>query len=269
MAQTITLRLDGDEISAQVFYQKVGAFLDMLRKIDQSMTAAGEAPSASSVKWVVESIRSGSPVVMTVRAKPREDKAQTVEADRIITAVTTGLKEIASPVPLRDLPPYFTFPVLEDLNGLARPGHDGVTEVTVSTPEQSILLTVEAGQNLDRFLRPVYEHTGTVEGMLQMVSVAGGKPRFSVRDRLSGRSIRCTVPREHLQDVLGVFGRRVSVLGRVKTNERGDVLSIHMGSVEAFPPDDELPGIQDVAGAFDLTMGRSINEHLENLRNGS
>jgi len=269
VARTITLRLDGDEITAQAFHQKVGAFLDMLRKVDQNVSEALDVPAVPSVKWVVESIRSGSPVVMTFRANPRTDKVPAVVGERIIATVAAGLTEIASPVPLHDLPPYFTFPILEDLNSVARPGRDGVTGITVSTPEQTIPLSVQTGANLDRFLRPVFQHTGSVEGVLQMVSVAGGRPRFSVRDRLSGRSIRCTVPRDRIPDVLRVFGRRVSVFGRVTTNERGDVLSIHMETVEAFPLDDELPSIREVAGKFDLTGGRSIDEHLENLRDGS
>ncbi|HEY7064736.1 MAG TPA: hypothetical protein VII06_24900 [Chloroflexota bacterium] len=269
MARTITLRLDGDEIPAQAFHQRVGVFLDMLRKIDQNVSEELEPPLPASVTWVVESIQAGSPVVMTVRPKPRTDDAPIGVGERIIASAVAGLREIASPDPLDDLPPYFTFPVLEDVNALVRLGQSGFTSITVSTSEQTIPLSVEADRNLERFLRPVFEHTGSVEGELQMVSVARGRPRFSVRDRLSGRSIRCTVPREELDDVLRVFGKRVTVFGRVRTNERGDVLSIHMEAVEAFPLDDELPSVQDVAGAFDLTSGKSIGEHLKSLRDDS
>jgi hypothetical protein len=42
-----------------------------------------------------------------------------------------------------------------------------------------------------------------------------------------------------------------------------------MEAVEAFPLDDELPSVQDVAGAFDLTSGKSIGEHLKSLRDDS
>jgi hypothetical protein len=268
VAHTVTLRLDGDEISAQVFHQKVGAFLDVLRGIDRNVSEDLETPTEASVKWVLESIRSGSPVVMTLRAIPLAADVPEVLGERIIAATAAGLKEIESKVPLPDLPSYFTFPVLEKLHTLTHPARDGLTGITISTPEQSIPLSKQTDANLERFLRPVFEHTGSVEGVLQMVSVAGGTPRFTIRDRLSGRVIRCPVPRERLPDVLQVFGRRVSVFGRVRTNERGDVLSIHMQTVEAFPPDDGLPGIRQVAGAFDLTNGRSIQEHRERLHDG-
>lgn len=268
MARTVTLRLDGDEISAQVFHQKVGAFLDMLRNIDRNVSEDLDTPAEASIKWVVESIQSGSPVVVTLRATPLADDVPETLGERIIATTAAGLQQIESKVPLLDLPSYFTFPVLEKLHTLTHPVRDGLAGITVSTPEQSIPLSRQTDANLERFLRPAFEHTGSVEGVLQMVSVAGGTPHFTIRDRLSGRVIRCPVPKERLQDVLQVFGRRVSVFGRVRTNERGDVLSIHMEAVEAFPPDDELPSIRQVAGAFDLTNGRSIQEHLESLQDG-
>jgi hypothetical protein len=139
----------------------------------------------------------------------------------------------------------------------------------IGKPEQNIPLIKQAEKNLERFLRPKFEHTGSVEGVLEMVSVAGRRPRFSVRDRLSGRAIRCTAAPDRVKDLLYVFGQRVSVCGRVRTNERGDILSVHMETVEAFPPDDELPSIRQVAGAFDLTAGQTIEEHLRNLRDAT
>jgi hypothetical protein len=102
--------------------------------------------------------------------------------------------------------------------------------------------------------------------MLQTVSVAGGQPRFNLLDRLSLRTIRCTVARERIQEVLRVFDRRVVVTGRVKTNELGDVLSVRMESIEAFADDSELPSIESVAGALDLTLGDSVSDHLNRLR---
>ncbi len=269
MARTITLSIDGDEISAQVFRQKVNAFLDMLHNIDRNVTEEIGKPSATSVKWVLESIHYGSPVVMTLRADPiRGDVDETV-GDQVITTTAAGLQQFGSVIPTGDLPPYFTFSVLEDIHALTHIAQDGITGITVSTPEQHVELTKQIRANTERFLRPIFQHTGSVEGVLQMVSVAGGVPRFSVRDRLSGRAIRCTVPKERLPDVLAVFDRRVTVFGRVRTNERGDVLSIHMEDVQAFHREDELPSIRQVAGAFDLTSGKSIEEHLKRLRDAS
>lgn len=203
---------------------------------------------------------------MTVRARPLDIDVPEIVGEHVVAAAAAGLQAIESPVPLPDLPAYFTFPILEKLHTLTHGAQDGLTGITVSTPEQNIPLSKQADKNLERFLRPKFEHTGSVEGVLEMVSVARHRPRFNVRDRLSDRAIRCTAPGERLNDLLRVFGQRVSVFGRVRTNERGDVLSIHMEAVEAFPPDGELPSIRQVAGAFDLTGVKSIHEHLRGLR---
>lgn len=269
MAKKITLHLDGEEISARAFHQKVGAFLDLLRAVDRNVTEElDDATAPQSIRWIVESIHAGSPVDMTVRPVPLSDTAPPAVGEEIVRSSASGLALVESPAPLYDLPRFFTFAVLEAARELVRPTQDGVALVQVKTDEQSVTLTPSARANLDRFLRPVFEYHGTVEGVLQMVSVAG-RPHFSVREPLSSRVIRCVVPRSTLGKVVAAFDRRVTVTGLVKTNERGDVLSIRMDDIEPFPLDEDLPSLRDVAGKFDITRGKSIREHLESLWDAS
>lgn len=265
VAKKVTLHLEGDAISAQVFYQKVGAFLDMLRALDRNVTEdlAPESDAQISVTWVVENVRKGS-LDLDLLGEPATDDAEPLVADRVIASIESGLERLMAAAPMRELPPYFTFPVLEAIRDLVRPSTDGVLAAAIITPHKRIVLTDKARPNLNRFLRPVFSHFGAVEGILEMVSVAGG-PHFSIRDRLSGRSIRCTVQRGRVRAVAGFLEQRVSVTGRVRTNELGDVLSVAMEEIEAFPPDAELPGIRDVAGKFDITRGKSMQEHRDAL----
>jgi hypothetical protein len=268
---TITLRLEGDQISAQALQQKIKAFLDLLAGVDRTVTEELDTPESHSrsVDWVLQSIHSGSPVTMTLRAKPSSDDVPASTAEDIIRFVENGLESIAAVAPLERLPRYFDFPILENVRDLMRTTGDGVTGVTVITPHRAIHLSDDAERNVDRFLRPVYRSYGSVEGTIQMVAVAGQNLHFSVRDRLSGRSIRCIVPRKRKPEVLAVFDRRAIVEGRIRVNERGDVLAIEMERIVPFPPDEELPSIEDVAGAFDLIGDRSLAEHLESLRDAS
>lgn len=268
---TITLRLEGDQISAQALQQKIGAFLDLLASVDRTVTEELDIleSHSRSVNWLVQSIHSGSPVTMALRAKPVSDGVPVSAAEDIIRSVGRGLELIESTAPLEGLPRNFDFQTLEHVRDLIRPVRDGVTGITVITPERKISLSSAAERNVERFLRPVYSSYGTVEGIIQMVALAGHNLHFSVRDRLSGRSIRCIVPRARQPDVLAVFGRRVIVEGRIKVNERGDVLVIQMEGITRFPPDEELPSIEDVAGAFDFTGDKSLAEHLESLRDAS
>lgn len=142
---------------------------------------------------------------------------------------------------------------------------DGVTGVIASTPERSVPLAEHTQEKLGRFLRVAFEHDGSVEGVLQTVSVAGGRPSFGLLDRSSRRTIRCTVARERIAEALKAFDRRVVVTGRVKTNGLRDVLSVRMERVEAFPDDGDLPSVERVAGAFDLALGKSVGERLGRL----
>jgi len=268
---TIALRLEGEEISAPVLVKKIDAFLDLLREVDRSVTGetGGSGEDSRSVKWIVQSIHSGSPVTLTLRPEPLNDKAPASTGERIIASVVTGLATVESDAPMEHLPRHFSLPVLEDVRDLVRHEADGITGITVMTPDRTIALSSAANQNLHRFLAPAHKSHGSVEGTLQMVAAAGRRTRFSVRDRLSGRAIRCTVPRERQHEGLDAFDRPVIVEGRVSVNERGDVLSIHMERVTVLPDDSDLPDVEGVAGVFDLTLGKSVEEHLERLRDAS
>ncbi|MCL4540836.1 MAG: hypothetical protein M1396_00605 [Chloroflexi bacterium] len=240
--------------------------------VDRTVTKELDAPEtvSRSVTWLVQSIHSGSPVTMTLRARPASDEAPISAAeDIIIRSVSTGLATIESAAPLERLPHYFDFPTLEHIRDLIRTESDGVTGITVITPDQTISLSSATERNVERFLRPVYENYSSVEGTIQMVAVSGQNLHFSVRDRLSERSIQCIVPKSRQPEVLAVFDQRVIVEGRVRVNRRGDVLAIKMERLIPFLSDDQLPDIEDVAGAFDLTGDKSVAEHLERLRDAS
>ncbi|MCL4465882.1 MAG: hypothetical protein M1389_07640 [Chloroflexi bacterium] len=269
MARTITLRLEGKEISALVFSHKVRAFLDMLREVDRSITREYDIATETSVKWIVESVRSGSPIDLIVRAVPASRDVYPVIPEQIVDAVPAGLAQIESPTMMEDLPRHFTWTALEQLQELVKPAKNGLAGVQVGTPERTVPLSKHTIDNLDRFLTGVFVHSGSVEGVLQMVSVAHGRPAFSIRDRVMGRSVRCDVPQKLLPAVLDAFNQRVVVFGRVRTNERGDVLRIDADRVEAFPREGDLPRIKDVAGAFDLTGDKTVAEHLDWLRDAS
>lgn len=265
MAKQIGLHLEGGMISAQVYHQKVGDFLDMLRAMDRNVTEdmAPESDAQTSITWLVEDVRKGS-LDLVLLGEPAAYDSEPLVVDRVIASIESGLEQLMDAKPMSEPPLYFTFPVLEAIRDLVRPSNDGVLAAAVVTPQKRIVLTDDVRTNLNRFLRPVFSHYGSIEGILEMVSVAGS-PHFSIRDRLCGRSIRCTVQRGRAREVAGLLEQRVSVTGRVRTNELGDVLSVAMEEIDAFPPDAELPGIRDVAGKFDITRGKSMEEHRDAL----
>jgi len=233
---TITLQLEGERIPAQVLHYRIRNFVDILREVAQSVTENRDtsSPDSTPITWIVDSIRSDSPVTMTLRAESTTMNIERHVSDRIIETVATGLTAIEAETTVIDLPPHFSLQTLDEIHHLIRRGKDGVTGVSVYTPGRTIVFTVLADRNIYRFLVPARESYGSVEGILDMVSAAGRMPRFGVRDRLSGRTIHCSIPHARLNDVLTVFNRRVSVVGRIRTNERGDVLSVTMDDVIAL-----------------------------------
>lgn len=268
---TITLRLDGDAISARAFVTKVNRFLALLREVDRTVTAesaetAADVRPEGSVTWVIESIRSGSPVTMTLRAAPASDtSAALAVAERLPRLITGGLGQMTTQRAVETPPPFFTLPALNEVHQLARPSLDGLRGVSVSTSlEDEVTLTDWTELNAQQFIRARYEEYGSIEGMLQMVSVAGGA-HFTVRDTITGRAVECRVPPEQLDTVIRAFRKRVAVYGYIETNERGGILRIRMDDLELLADDNDLPTVEQVAGTFDITEGIAVREFIAGL----
>lgn len=267
----ITLSLDGERISAELMSEKIAKFLNILRDVDRNFTADVEnsARGNTSIRWTLGALGYGSPAEMTLIADPISRDVPPLVGFHIITAVIDGLHSIQEDEPLLDVPQYFGLPTLESVDDLIRLETDGIQKVVVKTPDQAIFLSERADSNLRRFVASTYEHYGSVEGIIETVSVAQKRPYLSIRDDISGRSIRASIPLEKVLDALKAFTRRISAEGTVRTNEQGDVLSIDVEDFWVFPREEDLPSIDDVAGKFDITMGKSIADHLDMLRDAS
>ncbi len=264
--KTITLHLGGDDISAQAFHAKVGHWLAALRKVDRQVSAAQEVPEDesdppdTSVRWVIDSLQGGSATV-TLRPEPLVPDEDI--GDEIIDVVTKGLSLINSTDQLPEPPRFFTFGVLQDLHNLQKSSGEGITAITISSPDDTVTLSSWADVNLGRFVVATHEITGSVEGILQMVSVAQGA-KFSVRETTTGRSIHCAVPQERLDEVVPAFRKRVIVYGRLFVNENGDVLRMQMEEIRRLG--ENLPPIDELVGSIKLTRGRPIRDFLTGLR---
>jgi len=179
---TITLQLEGEQISAQVLYYRIKNFVDILHDVARNIGEELDPPIPTSapVKWIVDSIRSDSPVTMTLRPEPVVEKTLLDVSERVVNTVATGFAVLQTETTALDLPRHFSLRILEDVHHLIRRGSDGITGVTVRTPDRAISFSGQADQNIRRFLNPAYESYGSVEGILEMVSAAGSMPRFSV-----------------------------------------------------------------------------------------
>ena len=87
---------------------------------------------------------------------------------------------------------------------------------------------------------------GSVEGKLEG-TVTHGKRRFFVCESLAGRLVECHfadgIP---LSDLLGAFGRRVSVRGTVHRRPTGEKVSLDVDSFRVLLSEDQLPTVERI-----------------------
>jgi len=88
---------------------------------------------------------------------------------------------------------------------------------------------------------------GSVEGVLKAIDLSR-KPVFRIYDLLTNKSVRCYFYSNSIEEFKDALEKRVSVSGLVKSREDGEKLSIEVEEIEIFPPEDELPTIQEIIG---------------------
>ena len=138
-----------------------------------------------------------------------------------------------------------------------------------------------AMRNVDAILagpNKPYKEVGSVEGYLQGVELDGFNRRVAhIRDRVTGESIKCVIPRNAPQVVLDlsnrqigdVWGRvRVQISGRIFYRGPGDIDYLETEDVRFFRPSAELPPIDDIIDET-FTGGLRSEEYLERMRNGT
>jgi hypothetical protein len=258
--EIITIRLDGAAVAVQTFLEEIEHFSCLLREVDADLS---EQPHGT-LRWVVDSLDHGS---FVVALRPESVGASPDYPPKVFDAIVKGLGALEGPR-LEDPPEHFSHQALEQVSSLVKPLRDGLSWVSIRAGNSEVSLSRRTESNVIRLTGAKYEMIGTIEGRLQMVSISGG-PHFSVRDQVTGKSVRCSVPTEMLAQAVRSFEQRVAVFGRLLVTRRGDVASIKVEEIRLLGAEEELPTTGDIAGAIpDLTYGLRAEEHVRRLRNG-
>ena len=78
---------------------------------------------------------------------------------------------------------------------------------------------------------------------------------------MSGRPVRCWFPEGMLDSIKNALGKRVLVFGDVRTNHRGEHMSVIVEGYESYPSEEELPTIEEMSGLIDdFTRGLSLGD---------
>ena len=257
-ATEITVSVEGKtpDLLAQPFLDAMNRSLEILRDLDADI-AMRRSPT---LRWAIEHMHIGSPAVMILRAIPPangKDVSQDV-ANRYVDGL--ALLEQGE-----QLPASFSEDALNAAKRLADLTRGNECTVIIRTARRSVQVSQRISTNIDEMVKKSYVAEGSVEGVLEMVTLHENT-YFRVYDAIQGWGVRCDFEEDIVDEVRNAFGRRVSIVGRIRSDRLGKPASMEVASIRILGMD-PLPTASEVRGiAKGMTGGLKAEEYLQRVR---
>ena len=263
MPGKINLRLEGrdDFLNPSTYINALRHFWGMLRDLDVAISKG----RAGCIEWEIESLSKNSLALITFRGCSLAASDSMVEVER---SCIFGLKKLSEG---QRLPDYSDAAVKKALKLASLHTHrkpDGLNLIQVFTDTNEVEVGPDTVDGIQSLIKVRYESMGSIVGNLDSISVHRGN-EFRVWEELEGYPVTCRFPDTLLERTKDALGRRVLVHGDLKSNFRGQRISVIVHGFEMYPQDSELPTIEQMSGIIeDLTDGVSLGEYIEDIRRG-
>lgn len=238
---TVSLRLDGDEVTADAFLEAARSLLDLLSEVGRSLS------KEKTISWRISDLSTGSAAI-ELQPAPTIDRDH---AGDTIASTVGGLAEMES---TDTRPRHFSDRAVRSARRLGQLAGANGAHVALRASGGSVRKRVQVlsgrvetnGRQMLR--RPSPREYGSVEGTLEALTIHG-QNAFAVYDAITGKRIECVCDREMLEHAIEHLGKRVLVRGEIR--RPGDGKS-KMVIVEAFRRlgVGPLPQAEDVQGMF-------------------
>jgi hypothetical protein len=237
-SRTLSLKLDGQQITAERFVRSVASFVGLIHEVSDAV-AAGRG----TVKWTV-SVRSGSVIVHFQAIANQVDPNIVAESVR---AVRDGL-DLIEKKPQR--PRYWSDAALKRAKELAETldtKGGSLQQVTISADSTQKVVTRRMSANVDSLIGVELRALGSIEGRLRAVSEGGGL-HFVVQDAVTHNQVRCYIKEEDTEKILAAFRKRVVVYGEISYRRDRQPASIVVERFRVLREEKDLPSAADVRG---------------------
>jgi hypothetical protein len=248
--ENLIVEIDAGELTLGRFDQLTHDISALVREVAGEVTGGGR----DSVRWVIEDIRRKSPLRLELSPHAASEKVSPQLVQEVASAITQGIAVIEE---RPERPRYFNDAALDRAKDLASRLGEDVQAVRFRSrngaASEPVAVTKRLAVNVDEIIGPRLEQFGSVEGKLEGLIVHRRKV-FYVWETLTNRRVECVFSdRIELDEVLAAFGRRVSVRGLIRLRKTGEKLSIEASELYVFPPEEELPTIEDIEGILQDT----------------
>jgi hypothetical protein len=235
---TVTLEINGPEITADVFGRSVRLFFDLIN--DVAVDVAGK-PKA--IQWMI-SVEEGS---IGLCATARSANGSPQLAGKTVGAIRSGIEAIGQ---RKRRPAHFSDNALTklfELGNIPGLGDQGIERIGLKINQERCELSPASVAYADELLGTRTSAYGTVEGDLLALNVKG-RLRFSVYETLTGREVKCFFGDEIYNEVIAAIKKRVSAYGLIRYRKNGQPASLEIEKLTVFPEQSELPQFEDIVG---------------------
>jgi hypothetical protein len=253
---TLTVGPDFGEIPARYFIDKVEHSLSILQELDSAISLK----RSGTLRWIIGGLSLESPATITLRAIPPSEGRDF--GPEVVRAYIDGLNQLETD---GAAPPFFTEDALEAAGKLGHvlPSPEG--RVKIQALGRTVTVTERVSASVSELKARTYAIQGSIEGTLLLVNLHDRR-EFRTYDAIYGLGVPCYFPPEQLDNVRAGLGKRVSVSGRIRVNQRGGKLSLQVEAFRILPSEEELPKPSDLRGLVpDMTGGRLSEDYLREL----
>lgn len=267
MAKKITIQLTGGQSDKSDV--RLSDFIEQLKNIKRALRETELALPGNDqaiLDYKIVGLRRNSPSEIDLEAVPAFEDVP-IPKDypaRVVLHLTTELKLIRTKGQLLTQP---DFERLHAYQEIGQKPDNRITEVKIKAGRTVITIDEKFKQKLERIVGPDQLAHGSISGMLEAVNFHNTN-RFTLYPPVGPKKVSGTFGLELRPKVKEAIGNFVTINGILKYKEWSPFPhAIIAENVDIHEPEDELPTLSDLRGAFAGSTG-DLNsaEFIEQLR---
>jgi hypothetical protein len=249
-------------IRAVDFLRELQLLTSALNKADRDVHPTGEPSSY----YRIVNLSMASPATVVMEAQPKDP-----DTDNRRSVLSHFFSVLGSVRDDRSPPEPTSYGLLEDIAGMVSPVGRTMRSVRISRNGDVIQLGPGIQKTVQRLLAQEETCPGAIRGMLEAINLHMDANTFRIYPDVGPSKVTCHFPTELQQEAISAIKHFVEVRGvlnyRVGSPYPHEIL---VASIEAFPPEDELPSLWDLKGIAPNATGELASEDfVRDVRNAA
>jgi hypothetical protein len=261
----------GIGVSLQTYNIAMIKLIQSLREIDSAISGQ----SGGMVNWYVVDLGKNGTLTLDIESHlkriPKKPKKQFRDTAPAVTkSFITGFENIQQH---GISPPYLSESGLERLLDMMqlmkKNGARGFIATSIDD-QRSASVNEVAIKNLQELLPPRRQEQGSIEGMLETISVHGNK-KLIIYESFSGKGVTCSLPNseEYIEQAKEALGKKVVVSGMVHFNIKDEPVKVTIENLRILGFGKHLPTTKELTGSDpNFTGDLSTDEYIQEIRRG-